>query len=175
MWADGGKRYRWSVAFPIVESFAIVDPPYASDVFTVDAMKRLFAHPSATLRPLNDDERRQVADLEIEPRLSANAWIGIADEIAMAEQSEINPGTQRLIDQDLHISAMEGLTEEQKAKVRKRAAWLADRFVRQRAAAGTLVCDNCSFDPAQRIDGTAVKARSLLDVHHLNPLDEGVR
>ncbi|MFZ1007048.1 MAG: HNH endonuclease [Candidatus Sulfotelmatobacter sp.] len=175
MWAESNKRYRWSVAFPIIESFSIISPPYANDVFTIAAMKRLFAHPSATLRTLNDEERSQIADLAIEPRPTANAWIGIADEMVMAVQSEINPQTQRLIDQDLNVSAMEGLTEKQKAMVRKRAAWLADRFIREKDRAGELVCESCGFDPVSRISGTAVKARSLLDVHHINPLDEGVR
>jgi hypothetical protein len=59
--------------------------------------------------------------------------------------------------------------------VRKRAAWLADRFIRRRARDGQLTCDNCGFDPATKIERTAVKARSLLDVHHMDPLNEGVR
>jgi 5-methylcytosine-specific restriction protein A len=59
--------------------------------------------------------------------------------------------------------------------VRKRAAWLADRFIRRRARDGQLTCDNCGFDPTCKIANTAVKARSLLDVHHMNPLDEGIR
>jgi 5-methylcytosine-specific restriction protein A len=175
MWAADGKRYRWSVAFPIIESFAISDPPLASDVFGPEAMRRLFGHPSATLRPLNDDERRQVADLQIVPQPTTNAWIGIADEAGMAEKSEINPRTQAFIDQDLSGSAMEGMTEEQKRKVRKRAAWLADRFVRERDRAGLLACDDCGFDPSSKVAGTGVRPRSLLEVHHKNPLDEGIR
>jgi len=175
MWADGEKRYRWSVAFPIVESFALVPPRYANEVLSRQAMIRLFAHPSGTLRPLNDDERQQIAELEIEARPTVNAWIGIADEAKMAEQSEINAGTTRLINADMALAALEGMTEEQKVLIRKRAAWLADRFVRNRARAGQLSCDNCGFDPASKIANTAVKARSLLDVHHMNPLDEGVR
>jgi hypothetical protein len=86
MWADGDKRYRWSVAFPIIESFAIVPPRYANEVLSPEAMTRLFAHPSGTLRPLNDDEREQIAALEITPQPTINAWIGIADEAVMAEQ-----------------------------------------------------------------------------------------
>lgn len=175
MWAEGGKRYRWSVAFPIIESYSIVGTPYARDVFLPDAMQRVFAHPSGTLRPLNDAERQQIAELDLEPRLTSNAWIGIVDEAEMAGQSQINPYTQKLIDQDIGASALEGLTEEQKAMVRKRAAWIADRFIRNRTRAGQLFCDNCGFDPATKINGTAVKARSLLDVHHMNPLAEGVR
>jgi 5-methylcytosine-specific restriction enzyme A len=175
MWASDGKRYRWSVAFPIIETFSIPDAPLASDVFRVEAMRRLFAHPSATLRPLNDDERQQITELTIEARPTTNAWIGIADEAAMAEKSQIDRRTQTLIDHDLSASAMEGLTEEQKVKVRRRAAWLADRFVRERGRGGKLICDDCGFDPATKVDGTTVKPRSLVEVHHKNPLDEGVR
>jgi 5-methylcytosine-specific restriction enzyme A len=93
----------------------------------------------------------------------------------MAERSDINKAIAKLIDGDLALNALEGLSEEQKAKVRKRAAWLADRFIRSRTKAGTLTCDNCSFDPTHVIYGTNVKVRALLDVHHMSPLDEGVR
>jgi 5-methylcytosine-specific restriction protein A len=175
MWADGDKRYRWSVAFPIIETFSLVPPRYANEVLSPDAMARLFAHPSGTLRPLNDDERQQIAELEIEARLTINAWIGIADEAKMAEQSQINPDTTKLINGDMALAALEGMSEEQRAMIRKRAAWIADRFVRNRARASQLTCDNCGFDPATAIANTTVKARSLLDVHHMNPLDEGVR
>jgi hypothetical protein len=44
MWADGVKQYRWSVAFPIIESFALAPPRYADEVLSPDAMTRLFAH-----------------------------------------------------------------------------------------------------------------------------------
>lgn len=175
MWAEGGKRYRWSVAFPIIESFAIVRPRPANDVLSKDAAIRLFAHPSGTLRPLNDDEREQISTLEIEPRTTANAWIGMDDEIAMANQSDINRQTQKLIDADMACAALEGFSEEKKAMLRKRAAWIADRFLRARIRTRRLVCDSCGFDPSQKIANTNVTARSLLDVHHINPLDEGVR
>jgi 5-methylcytosine-specific restriction protein A len=175
IWAEGGKRYRWSVAFPIIESFAIVPPRYANEILSPEAMARLFAHPSGTLRPLNDDERQQISALEIQTRPTVNAWIGIADEAQMAEQSQINPETSKLINGDIALAALEGMTEEQKAMIRKRAAWIADRFIRTRTRAGQLTCDNCGFDPADKIANTAIKARSLLDVHHMNPLDEGIR
>jgi 5-methylcytosine-specific restriction protein A len=175
MWADGGKRYRWSVAFPIIESFAIVPPRDANEVLSRDAATRLFAHPSGTLRPLNDDEREQISTLEIEHRTAANAWIGIDDEIAMANQSEINRQTQNLINGDMAFAALEGLTEEKMAMLRKRAAWIADRFLLSRIRSGRIVCDSCGFDPSVKIANTKVTARSLLDVHHMNPLDEGVR
>ncbi len=70
---------------------------------------------------------------------------------------------------------MEGLTEQQKSKVRRRAQWLADLFVRERQKAKKLFCDDCGFDPTTRTDGTGVKPRALLDVHHIHPLEEGLR
>jgi 5-methylcytosine-specific restriction enzyme A len=75
----------------------------------------------------------------------------------MAEKSRLDPRTRTLIDHDLLASAMEGLTEEQKVKVRKRAAWFADRFVRERDRAGRLFCDDCGFDPALKVAGTGVR------------------
>ncbi len=174
MWAEG-NRHRWSVAFPIVETYRIITTPFARDILGAEAMQRLFGHPSATLRPLNDDERARIADLEIEPLRAENAWIGIADEIAMAERSQISSQLQNQIDRDLALSAMEGMTEEQKRKIRKRAAWLAERYARQRTRESRLLCDDCGFDPQSRTLGTGVKPRSILDVHHKNPLDEGVR
>lgn len=175
MWAAGGKRYRWSVAFPITESYSIHGRPLAGDVLGPAAMKRLFAHPSSTLRPLNDVERAAVAGLPLAPRDSRNGWIGVEDEVGMAERSEIDPATRRAIDADLAAAAMEGVTEERRAKVRLRAAWLADRFVAERRRAGSLRCDECGFDAVAKAAGMGIRARSLLDVHHKAPLDEGVR
>jgi 5-methylcytosine-specific restriction protein A len=83
MWAERGKRRRWSVAFPIVESYEISTKPYARDVFPPEAVQRLFAHPSATLRPLNDGERSGIMHLPLRFRATSNAWIAIEDEIAM--------------------------------------------------------------------------------------------
>jgi 5-methylcytosine-specific restriction enzyme A len=175
MWAEQGKRHRWSVAFPIIESFSIINPPLANEVFTGDQMRRIFAHPSATLRPLSDDERRAIGNLEIVSRPVLNAWVGIEDEITMAEASEIAPAIQRAINIDLGGSALEGMTDERKVKIRLRAAWLAERFVKNRRAAGLLCCDECGFDPIAKTTGTQIKPRSLMDVHHRTPLDEGKR
>jgi 5-methylcytosine-specific restriction enzyme A len=175
MWAEDGKRRRWSVAFPIVESYDIPTRPFAHDVFTPDAMRRVFAHPSATLRPLNDNERAEIAKLPITARNTTNAWIGIEDEITNAERSDINKEIMRNIDADLKRNAMEGMTAEQKRGVRIRAAWLAQKFVIRRQTSSTLTCDQCGFDPINRVKGTPVRARSLLDVHHRSPLEEGVR
>ncbi|MFG1289878.1 HNH endonuclease [Xanthobacter versatilis] len=173
MWAKGDNRYRWSVAFPIIESYAIKGRPEAEEVFGAGPYRRLFRHPSATLRELNDDERKSISDLQIERVDTDNAWIGIEDEIEAAELSQIDPLTQRQIDRDL--GALEGMAEERRIKIRKRAAWKADQFIRERQRNGRLVCDTCKFDPATLFDPKRVRLRRLLEVHHKDPLAEGVR
>jgi len=174
MWSEGAGRKRWSVAFPIIESYEIATKPRASAVFDSSSMQRLFGHPSATLRPLNDAERAMIADLPIRRRESANAWIAIEDEIAAAEGSELSKKLLTDINRDL-ASALEGMTEERKLKVRRRAAWVANKFVLERQRVGTLFCDKCGFDPTDRLKGLPVKPRSVLDAHHLHPLEEGAR
>ena len=67
------------------------------------------------------------------------------------------------------------MTEEQWKKTRLRAAWLAQRFIFERQQTKRLHCDECNFDPASRIGGTGLTPRSLLDVHHMHPLEEGKR
>jgi 5-methylcytosine-specific restriction protein A len=175
MWAQPEKRYRWSVAFPIIESYEVKGRPKAKDVLGTDAYRRLYGHSSAVLRPLNDEEREAIADLELEPLSAPNARIGIEDEFERAERSEINSRTRALIADDLPISTPEGLTKERWQRVRLRAMWLADRFIRSRQAAGTLRCDSCEFDPSTRSDLSGIRPRTLLDVHHKDPLAEGVR
>jgi 5-methylcytosine-specific restriction protein A len=175
MWAQGDNRNRWSVAFPIVESYRIPARPKAKAVLGDESYARLYAHSSATLRPLNDVERAAVADLEIEQVASLNAWIGIEDEFELAERSEIDPRVRRVIDHDLSGPAIEGMTTERWARVRTRAAWKAGEFLRGRIRAKTLHCDDCRFDPATRVDAKTISLRSLLDVHHKRPLEEGVR
>ena len=173
MWAQNGKRFRWSVAFPIVQSFKIRDARKAKEIFGPEAYARLYAHSSATLRPLNDEEQVLVAELEIEPVESKNAWIGIEDEFLMAERSQINPDTERAINRDL--AALEGMAEERLTKVKRRAAWIADRFILERQRAGTLICDDCTFNPTALAAEMRVKPRGFLDVHHKSPFDEGIR
>jgi 5-methylcytosine-specific restriction protein A len=175
MWDEDGRRRRWSVAFPIVESYEIPTKPLARDVLGPDAMQRVFAHPSATLRPLNDAERSAIASLVLRPRPTSNAWIGLQADIAAAEGSDIEPRFRRAMDMDLGTTAVEGTTTEQWVKIRLRAALLAQRFIQARQKAKTLRCDACSFDPVVRINGADIKPRTLLDVHHLNPLEEGRR
>jgi 5-methylcytosine-specific restriction protein A len=175
MWAQGGNRDRWSVAFPIIESYRINGCPKAKAILGETSYDRLYGHSSATLRPLNDGECAAIADLEIEEVTTLNAWIGIEDEFAAAEGSEIDPRVRRAIDQDLSDPAIEGRTTERWARVRTRAAWKAHEFLRGRIRAKTLHCDECGFDPATRVDIQIIRPRSLLDVHHKRPLEEGVR
>ncbi|WP_349363745.1 MAG: HNH endonuclease [Roseitalea porphyridii] len=173
MWAQDGKRFRWSVAFPIVESYRIKDPRKAKEILGPDTYARLYAHSSATLRPLRSEEQHLIAELEIERIHTKNAWIGIEDEFELAERSEINSDTERAIARDL--AALEGMEAERLAKVKRRAAWIADKFMRERQKAGMIACDACGFDPADLAAKLGVKARRFLDVHHKNPLDEGIR
>jgi len=173
MWAQNGKRYRWSVAFPIVESFSVKDSRKAKEILGPVAYTRLYAHSSATLRPLRPEELLLVAELEIERVETKNAWIGIEDEFEQAEQSEIDSKIVRTIGQDL--AALEGMEEERLTKIKRRAAWKADEFVRRRRRAGTLQCDECAFDPTALAAELRVKARRFLDVHHKHPLEEGIR
>jgi 5-methylcytosine-specific restriction enzyme A len=108
MWAQEGKRRRWSAAFPIIESFEIQERPLATDVLSPIAYKRLFQHSSGTLRPLNDEERGMIVDLVLVHKNTINAWIAIEDEIRMAEASVIPDDLVRDINCDLSVSAMEG-------------------------------------------------------------------
>jgi 5-methylcytosine-specific restriction protein A len=138
-------------------------------------MRRLFAHPSGTLRLLNDLARSEIADLPLSPRHAVNAWIAIEDEIQIAECSPLPADVVRLIHEDLSDSALEGVPEDRRARIRRRAAWLANRFVIERRNAGTLHYDRCSFNPVIQLAGRAINPRSTLDVHHKHPLEEGAR
>lgn len=175
MWAQGEKRFRWSVAFPIIESYQIIGRPKAKDVLGDKGYRRLYQRSSATLRELNDGEREALGALELKPAEATNAWIGIEDEFAPAEGSEIDSRIEKLIGKDLRLGALEGFSEEKKSKIRRRAAWLADKFARKRMRSETLTCDNCGFDPSSIFEGTKIRLRSLFDVHHKHPLEEGIR
>lgn len=176
MWAINGIRQRWSVAFPIIESYRIEGRPKAKDVLGDAAYRRLFGHPSATLRSLDQHDQNAIANLEIVEVPASNFWIGIEDEFSSAERSEVSSLTKRLIDSDLQYSqAQEGMSEERWTKVRRRAAWMADRFIRKRFKSNSIHCDVCRFSPDKITDGTKIRPRSLMDVHHKHPLAEGVR
>lgn len=175
MWAQHGNRQRWSVAFPIIESYRVTALPKAKEVLGESSYIRLYAHSSGTLRPLNDAERAAIANLDIEQLVTANAWIGIEDEFALAEQSEVDPRVEKAISDDLAAPAIEGITAERWTRIRTRAAWKAHEFLKSRIRSNSLHCDLCRFDPCTRIDPSVIRPRSLLDVHHKHPLEEGVR
>lgn len=105
MWSRNRTRNRWSVAFPIVQSFNIVGTPEANVIFGEQLVKSLLHHPSATLRPLSDEHRHCIANLELVEQLANNSWIALEDEFEMAERSEINPRTTKLISGDLGAMA----------------------------------------------------------------------
>ena len=174
-WASGVRRYRWSVAFPVVESFDIVEPPLADRVFSGESYRRLYGVQSSVLRLLRDEDRLAIADLEIAPRATRNAWIGIESEFVAAERSYIPEEVLDLISLDLTEEALEGFEFERRVKLRKRAAWLAMKIATHRASIGQMHCDHCGLDPLSLIGGRPVRPRSLLDVHHKSPLDEGRR
>jgi 5-methylcytosine-specific restriction protein A len=151
MWSADNARRRWSVSFPIIETYAIVGSPKAKDVFPADVFRRIYQTQSATLRPLDDEARDAIADLEIERRDAPNSWIAIEDELAMAERSSFRQQDERNIARDLS-GALEGETQERRSKITKRATWLATRFATERKKSGTLHCDDCGFDPSTRHD-----------------------
>jgi 5-methylcytosine-specific restriction protein A len=62
-WDRSGARNRWSVAFPVIETFAILEPPDAKTLLGDDAYERLFNHQAIGLRPLTDADRAALADL----------------------------------------------------------------------------------------------------------------
>ena len=174
VWGQDAGRKRWSVGFPIVESFDIVGKPLAKDVFGQTAYRRLFQRSSRTLRELVPEEQDALSTLELAFRPTANARFAIEDEIKMALSTP--PIRRLLVDltRDL-ASAMEGETEERKVQLRRRAAWLANRFLLRRNRDGSLRCDECLLDPTTLPKMAGLSGRSLLDVHHLHPLDEGRR
>ncbi|MEZ5921467.1 MAG: HNH endonuclease [Parvularculaceae bacterium] len=174
IWSENNQRNRWSVAFPIVESYEIIGAPKAKTVFSPEVFKRHFQYTTAVLRPLDDEARRELAELEIAPRPAGNLWVILEDEARMAEGSDIDSSISDLIDDDM-ASAMEGECEEKRLKARRRAAWLAQRFVRKRRNENSLHCDDCGFDPAALSDIPDKRRRSCFDVHHRDPLAEGKR
>ena len=125
---------------------------------------RLFAHPGGLLRAFTEEDRAKLAELRLIPREAINLWIAIENDAQIAARKPISKKLQQDIDRDLAlVSVMEGLTVEQKTKVRLRAAGLAYDFIKARERAGKLTCDDCNFDPTLRVSNTGVRPRSLLD------------
>ncbi|TFH59385.1 MAG: hypothetical protein E4G91_08990, partial [Candidatus Zixiibacteriota bacterium] len=55
IWSGDDARRRWSVAYPIIETYEIVGKPNAKDIFSPDVFRRLYQTQSATLRVLDDE------------------------------------------------------------------------------------------------------------------------
>lgn len=68
MWGQPSKKHRWSVAFPVVESYDIIGHPDAKRVLGETEYKSLFQCTRAGLREVTDRQRELIADLEIERR-----------------------------------------------------------------------------------------------------------
>lgn len=175
MWAQGADRHRWSVAFPIIETYEILGRPDAKELLGEELYRQHFAYSTSILRPLNDEVRDAIADLEIEWKEAPNAWIALEDEIEIAERGGFPERTQKLIDQDLRANALEGHSAERKVKIRVRAAWLANNFWLAQFRENQARCAVCGFDPLRKYGDTGIKLKTLLDVHHRNPLAEGKR
>jgi len=101
--------------------------------------------------------------------------------IATAQRARIDAAQRtklitQQIDEDLEASgATEGKTADQLHKIRQRAVRLAKQFCSNRKAKNTFHCDRCKFDPACIAVDTGIDARSLIDVHHIDPMAEGER
>lgn len=148
-----------------------VHSPYKIAALTDDEAAFLRSH----FGPIRDSDQAFTVQSGPGKRPTLNPLSGIEADFEKAERSKIALRTRNLINQDLSVSAIEGMTAERWGKVRLRASWLADTFIRQRDKAGALKCDDCEFDPASRSDLQGIGPRSLLDVHHKAPLEEGVR
>lgn len=131
IWSSDSERRRWSVAFPIVETYEITGRPKARDVFPSHVFRRIYQTQSATLRALDDEARAAIADLHIEPQHAPNAWMVVEDELAIADSSDVPEDCLRNMKQDL-ASAPEGMTGERWGRFVRRAAWLANRFIQMR-------------------------------------------
>jgi hypothetical protein len=68
---------------------------------------------------------------------------------------------------------LEGLATERRRKEYIRATRLVRQLIMQRTAEGTLLCDKCGFNPSNLVAGLPIEPRSLLDVHHVNPMALG--
>jgi 5-methylcytosine-specific restriction protein A len=119
MWARGGRRFRWDVAFPIVESYDIKDKPKAKTVFGQGLYETLYKRSSNGLRRLTDAHRVAIASLDIEPReVVPNRYI--ADDAA-DEREMLNKLYRDFGAHEVFRSALEGMTEDRKVKFRHRS------------------------------------------------------
>ncbi|MCY1320388.1 hypothetical protein D9M68_316730 [compost metagenome] len=174
VWSEPNKRKRWSVAFPIVRTWEILGKPTAHSVLSADVFLSTYQTQSSTLRLVSDQMRQEIADLEINEVPARNAWIAIEDEVSIAAKSNVADKFLTDVGNDLR-SALEGESEERKVKIKRRAAWVAQKFWLSRQKAKAIWCDGCSFDPSIDPSLKDLPRRSLFDVHHKDPIAEGVR
>lgn len=173
VWATG-DRNRWSVAFPIVESYQIVGAPKAKAVFGPALHSSLFQSQSAVLRPLNDEARECLKDLEIVPAPAPNEVLEVNEQIAFAERSQLDSKLLKAFETDL-AGSWEGETVERKVKLIRRAVWLARNFAKDRERQNRLACDACGFDARAIAASEGISRRSCFDVHHRTPIADGRR
>jgi 5-methylcytosine-specific restriction protein A len=170
MWAEGERRWRWSVAFPIVKTYEIIDRPFAEDVLGDEAYRDIFARLGGMLRDLPDSARKAIAQLEIRELPSVpNAWIDRDAKL----QRELRTESMNLIEQDLLDAGMlEGDKKQRQIEAAKRSS-AAEAYAAKRA--NSMFCDECGDDLAGRIAACGIKPRSVFQVHHMVPLAEGPR
>jgi 5-methylcytosine-specific restriction protein A len=161
MWAQEGRRWRWAVAFPIIESHKIIGEPRARDVFGEDLCRRLLWYQARELKPLTDDARALIADLKIQKIEVSN------DNVHISEDTRI----KRDVEED--FGSLEGVTEQRKIKWLSREPRLRMAFLDSRAT--TMHCDCCGWNPTKKAELCGLPARSLFDVHHKRALADGVR
>lgn len=126
-------------------------------------------------RPYEGDRTRHTGRPTTEAmELPKDIWTDVERDASRVPKAETNDRIRREIDRDL-APVLEGLAGERNVMLRSRAYGLAAAFVRTRQQEGKLLCDVCGFDPVSRAAGTGVKPRSLMDVHHRDPLAEGKR
>jgi 5-methylcytosine-specific restriction enzyme A len=174
IWSDPAQRNRWSVAFPIVRTWEIIEKPKAHDVLSASVFSATYQSQNALLRSVSDRMREEISDLRVQEIPAPNVWIAVEDEVEIASLDNIPSSLQHDINKDL-INALEGEETERKVKLKRRAAWLGQRFWFERKKASTLQCDDCGFDPATKASSAGLPTRSLFDIHHKNPMAEGVR
>lgn len=174
IWSDPSQRNRWSVAFPIVRTWEIVERPRAHDVLSENVFKETYQSQNALLRLVSAQMRVEISGLEVREISAPNVWIAIEDEVEIASRDDIPSNLLRDINIDL-VNALEGEEAERKIKIKRRAAWLGQRFWSERKKASTIRCDDCGFDPATRTSLAGLPVRGLFDIHHKNPMAEGMR
>jgi len=130
-------------------------------------------------KPYAPDEFAKFAGalLDITETGKSEGWKIFDREVESAELSVLPSEVVSAIERDLgNKTAPEGIEQDLWLKIRVRAAWLANKFANNRRKENKgLYCDECGFDPVERLAGTPVKPRSALDVHHTDPLAEGRR